>query len=359
VISVMCRCMKLSIAVRLSTHTGQRSRRMVRMKLRFAKLNPAGNTTILVLDPVAESMHAKVARELMNPAVLGSEQVAFVTLMTGEPIAALMQMIGGEFCGNAARALGAYLASIRHPAMGVMKGNSSLFRGRIKVQGLEEPVSVEAELDKEEMPVWASCAFPGVAEVEFYFVETLSWTVAGSERNIRILPCLSPQDVLESWLGEVSLKIRPTVVALVRLEGITHIVVDSRDYRKEERVLLELGNAFGLEDEACIGLIFRQGFDEIVPLVYVPATDTFVWESSCASGCVAVALAYAMAFGESGCYCFRQPGGTLSVNVGAPDSKEDPSLPYATVSGEVKLVAEGTVFIDAILAHGLLVDSAD
>ena len=99
------------------------------------------------------------------------------------------------------------------------------------------------------------------------------------------------------------------------MEGITHIVVDARDYRKEESVLLELGNALGLEDEACIGLIFRHGFDEIVPLVYVAATDTFVWESSCASGCAAVALAYATALGEQGSYDFRQSGGTLSVSV--------------------------------------------
>jgi diaminopimelate epimerase len=326
----------------------QESGGAVRMRLRFAKLNPAGNTTILVLDPVHESIQAKVAADLMNPAVLGGEQVGFATLMTGGPVAASMRMMGGEFCGNAARSLGAYLASIRHPAMKVMKDNSNLLQGLIEVQGLEEPVLIEAELDGEELPHWASCAFPGVPEVEFYFVEALSWTATGLDRNIRVLPCFSPKDVLESWLGEVPLKLRPTVVALVRLEGITHIVVDARDYRREESVLLELGDALGLEDEACIGLIFRHGFDEIVPLVYVAATDTFVWESSCASGCAAVALAYATALGEQGSYDFRQSGGTLSVSVRPPNFQRDPPIPYVTVSGEVRLVAEGTVFVDSV-----------
>lgn len=316
------------------------------MRLRFAKLNPAGNTTILVLDPVAESMHAEVASHLMNPAVLGGEQVGFVTLMTGGPVTASMRMMGGEFCGNAARSLGAYLASIRHPAMASSKDTGSLFQGFIQVQGANEPVLVEAKLNGEEMPYWASCAFPGVPEVDFYFVETLSWTSPGLGKNLRILPCFSPEDVLESWLGEVSLKIRPTVVALVRLEGITHIVVDARDYRMKEDVLLELGEAFDLEDEACIGVIFRRGLDEIIPLVHVAATNTFVWESSCASGSVAVALAYAAAFGEPGCYDFKQPGGTLSVTVRPPYMGGVPSAPYAIVSGEVRVVAEGTVFID-------------
>lgn len=321
------------------------------MRLRFAKLNPAGNITILVLDPVHESIHAKVAADLMNPAVLGGEQVGFVTLMSEGPVAASMRMMGGEFCGNAVRSLGAYLASIRHPAMGVTKGNTNLLQGLIQVQGLDEPILVEAELDQEELPHWASCAFPGVPEVEFYFVEALSWTAGGLDKNIRILPCLSPKDVLESWLGEVSLRLRPTVVALVRLERITHIVVDARDYRMEEDVLLELCDTLGLEDEACVGVMFRQGFDEIVPLVYVEATDTFVWEASCASGSVAVALAYATARGEPGSYSFKQPGGTLSVTVTPPNTGGAHSAPYATVSGEVRLVAEGTVFIDTVFIH--------
>lgn len=319
------------------------------MRLRFAKLNPAGNTTILVLDPVAESMHAKLATELMNPAVLGGEQVGFVTLMAGSPIAASIRMMGGEFCGNAVRSLGAYLASIRHPAMGVRQDNDTLLQqGLIRVHGLDEPVLVEAKLDKEGMPFGASCAFPGVPEVNFYFVETLPWTSSGRGTNIRVLSCLTPHDVLESWMGEVAFRIRPAVVALVRLEGITHIVVDARDYRMEENVLLELGEALGLEDEACIGLMFRQGSDEIVPLVYVAATDTFVWESSCASGSVAVALAYASAFGEPGCYTFKQPGGALSVTVTPPDTEGGPFASYATVSGDVTVVAEGTVFIDTV-----------
>ncbi len=350
-------------------YPGHARGKAVKMRLRFAKLNPAGNTTILVLDPVPESMHAEVASNLMNPAVLGGEQVGFVTLMAGGPIAASMRMMGGEFCGNAARSLGAYLASIRHLALGksgekvtlgmecphvrrgVPKDNDKLLEGLIQIHGVEEPVLVQAKLDDEEMPFWASCAFPGVPEVDFYFVETLSWTSSGSGRNIRVLPCLNPRDLLESWLGEIALKILPPVVAVVRLEGITHIVVDARDYRMEENVLIGLGEAFGLADEACIGMIFRRGADEIVPLVHVAATDTFVWESSCASGSVAVALAYATALGKPGCYDFKQPGGTLSVTVRPPDAKGEPCAPYATVSGDVRIVAEGTVFVDTVSIH--------
>ena len=317
------------------------------MRLRFAKLSPAGNTTILVLDPVPESIHAQVAAELMNPAVLGGEQVGFVTLMTQGSIAATMRMMGGEFCGNAARSLGAYLASIRHASI-QMTDDNHILEGLIQVHGVDKPVLVQAKLDEEEMPFWASCAFPGEPEVDFYFVETLSWTSSGLGSNIRVLPCLNPRDLLESWFGENSLKIRPPVVAVVRLEGITHIVVDARDYRIEENVLLELGNALGLEDETCLGVMFRHGLDEIVPLVHVAATNTFVWESSCASGAVAVALVYASAYREAGCYDFKQPGGVVSVTVRPPDDEEKSSDSYATVCGDVKVVAEGTVFIDTV-----------
>ena len=319
------------------------------MRLRFAKLNPAGNTTILVLDPVPESVQAEVAAGLMNPAILGGEQVGFVTLMAQGPIAATMRMMGGEFCGNAARSLGAYLASIRHPSMRTTD-DSSKSQGLIQVYGVDTPILVQAELDEEEMPCWASCAFPGAPKVDFFFVETLSWASSGLSPNIRISPCVNPRDLLESWLGKVSLKLRPSVVAVVRLEGITHIVVDGRDYRTEENILLELSYALGLEDEACIGVMFRYGLDEIVPLVHVAATNTFVWESSCASGAAAVALVYASAYGEAGCYDFKQPGGALSVTARPPDVEEEPSDSYATVCGDVRLVAEGTVFIDIVSA---------
>ena len=76
--------------------------------------NPAGNTTIMVLSPVAIEDYCRVSDELLRidfgeycswADTLYGEQVAFITDNDGTPH---MNMSGLEFCGNASRAFAYY-----------------------------------------------------------------------------------------------------------------------------------------------------------------------------------------------------------------------------------------------------------
>lgn len=168
---------------------------------------------------------------------------------------------------------------------------------------------------------------------------------------------------------------RQSSVAVVSLPGITHVVVDAHEWAPREDVLFQLTSALGLERDPCVGIMFCYGGDgrrgheggdgqdqdgedkrdheaqgedaceRVVPLVHVRATGTTVWESSCASGAVAVALARSVATSRPGRFASRQPGGVLYVTVELAHRPWAGEAPMVRLEGEVKMVAEGEVFL--------------
>ena len=104
-----------------------------------------------------------------------------------------------------------------------------------------------------------------------------------------------------------------TVLPMVRLPGISHIIVhDEIGVDKAERVIRDWCRQ---TDSEALGLMFTDDENGLLrPLVYVEKTDSLVWESSCASGSVAVCAYRAMKSGTAQELRLRQPGGVLSVS---------------------------------------------
>ena len=74
-----------------------------------AVLDPAGNVTAIVLSDVPAAERARAAARLLRLPELHIEQVAFLTApRCGGEIR--LEMMGGEFCGNALRCAGFYHA---------------------------------------------------------------------------------------------------------------------------------------------------------------------------------------------------------------------------------------------------------
>ncbi len=74
------------------------------MQVQFVKLSPAQNVTILVKDPVPREDQPKIAAGLLSYDSVGGEQVGF--LEDSDHCARMrLQMMGGEFCGNASMSL--------------------------------------------------------------------------------------------------------------------------------------------------------------------------------------------------------------------------------------------------------------
>ncbi|MEA4966181.1 MAG: hypothetical protein VB055_10205 [Oscillospiraceae bacterium] len=232
------------------------------MKLNVTTADPAGNVTLLVETGVDPADYGKVARRLLAMEDLRGEQVGFLTA-PGMGGAVRLQMMGGEFCGNAARCAGLYQA---------------------RRQGMERPGTVAVEM--------SGCASPlavrtdlrrGTAEAEMPLPE-------GMER------------VTVSGRG----------MTAVRFAGIVHLVAACAPLPEREvaALLPELCRRFGAP---AAGLMFLQD-DFMRPAVYVDGTKSLCWESSCASGSAAAACART-AERPDGVYgfCLRQPGGMIEV----------------------------------------------
>jgi hypothetical protein len=90
---------------------------------------------------------------------------------------------------------------------------------------------------------------------------------------------------------------------IVRLQGITYKVIPFSPTNNvvspsTKKLLSSLAR-----DSSASGIVYFSG-DQIIPLIFVPQTSTYVWENACGSG----SLAYSLVTGK---YQVRQPSGSI------------------------------------------------
>lgn len=224
--------------------------------------NPTGNRTILVEGPVPDEDRKTFAEDLMAKEP-SAEQLGF--LLPGDDDADLvLEMAGGEFCGNASMSAAAHYA-MRHPG----------FQGfvTLRVSGAADPVKV-----------WLEPAGKGYCGSVY-------------------MPL--PESVEPVTLNGFTLP-------LVRFAGISHLISDGILTKAEAENNIRSWCAS--LNCSCLGImLYDRTRSALTPLVYVPGADTLFWETSCASGSSA---AGAWLHQQAGCPVsvdFAQPGGILHV----------------------------------------------
>lgn len=265
--------------------------------LRFYKAVPGGNPTILVLDPVAPRERAHLARILMDAGHIQAEQVGFLDL-AAEPVR--LDMMGGEFCGNACRAAAAVMA---FEGVGLRPCAGGLC-GDLSVSGAHGPVRLKVEQGGD---CWAEMP----------------------------LPQTPGEGVSEPEPG----------VGLVRLPGIAHLCLDEGrhpfpgDFREAAAALRA---RFGLDGEAVGCIWYRQGDPcAIKPVVWVRSTGSTHYETGCGSGSLALAMWLGRGQKIPMSLAVLQPSGS-SVGVVL---EADASGPRAWIHGPVALVARGEALV--------------
>lgn len=271
------------------------------MNIRAVRADPAGNITILVTESVLPSERAAVAAAFLAMPSLSAEQVGFIVqpkLNAGA--AGRLEMMGGEFCGNAARAFGLYLAKrMGEAARKVM----------IEISGCDHPIAVMA--DPAANTASAQMPLP---------LKVLPVTLAG-------IPCIR-----------------------VEFEGIAHLVADcpmpNDDLLHAAAGIFEPIDALG-----AYGVIFfDRHAQHIIPAVTVKATKSLIWEGSCGSGSVAAAIA-ATQEKPDGDYCctLSQPAGSMTVTL----AKAQGTVCRAEIGGAVTLGEPKQYFIFKEFFSGL------
>lgn len=253
--------------------------------IKFYKVSPGGNTTILLdatgLEP---DLRPALANTAMNPLHLSAEQVGFIdwpdkitkantpgkTKKSVHPASLKLEkpkknntsfatvtgflpnlnMMGGEFCANACRSYAAVLA--------LEADKPFPWRGEISSSGIKNPVSC--------------------------FVQECN-----GQLDSAITVPLFNQVSIEPFEGG----------ALVRLPGITHILLPGNNEQHVE-MLQDLKTCannwkrkFNLINEPAVGCIWfdlTKAGASMLPLVWVRDTDSYCLETACGSGAMALGL---------------------------------------------------------------------
>ena len=266
------------------------------MVLHYTVIDPTKNITLLVTTPVQRELQSQTATWLLRHEK-DAEQVGFL-----EPSASgftpRLQMMGGEFCGNATMGLGAWLC---------------------RRNGLERDVTHSFSLEISGADRLVPCS---VTPVSHGYLATVDMPLPEKIEN-RIFPTSG---------GSVQL-------TTVFLPGICHIIAPQELVCRSEAESLLRHWSSDLPGEAVGLILLDEARTTIDPLVYVKPTETAVWERGCGSGSAAVACYLTAKRRAAQCLSIRQQGGTIAA-VTAWDGSTVSSL---QITGSVALLGEKSV----------------
>ena len=276
--------------------------------LPFYKVSPGGNPTLLVFTAktgVSAHQYPHIAAKLMRPDQVGAEQVGFVAPSAENSWR--LTMMGGEFCGNACRAL----AAVLHLQEGAPAA------GSFSCSGMESPIFYEISRHESGMPL---------SRIEFP---------------------LSPDQFRITELENA--------MHLVDMPGISHLLLDERLHPQTMDLAWSasiLRKRYMLENREAAGVVWyaadcRAGQEifRITPVVWVKNTNSVHLESACGSGTLALALYMRQSPRQAekekseSLAAIRQPSGALFTAGMNADAKN------AVISGPVSITAKGTAFV--------------
>lgn len=282
---------------------------------RFLKANPAGNTTIFVLDKTEAKDRSAIANELMeDQRGLCAEQVAFLDCEPPRPADFSISMMGGEFCGNATRSAAAWLVfdRERYQPSGLLgdKGNFE-----ISCSGVDHNIRCHVDMEsRTRFNVTADMPLP---------------------------------------LSIDSVKVKGQTFWKVDCDGIVHFVrfftFEGNPISRKKQWVHDVLAQFPTPAGKATGIIFLNNSDlnpinieSIDPYVYVKDTDTLVHESSCGSGTAASVAAVAASLGQS----VRAHVGQRRGIIDSEAVWKDGRLTSLSIGGPVDIIAEGIAYVE-------------
>ncbi len=232
----------------------------------------------MVFKSLPKRYHAKISRAIMEQ-YSEIEQVGFVKNLKNNPH---LDMMGGEFCGNAGRCL-AYELSARN----IKRTDFSVSGYKGKIHGSSQKGQIGINL-------------PGD------FVISVSRHALGHE---------------------------------IHLQGISFLVTFKNNLGVNPEIFLKHFSS-GRLAVGLVRLVKKKSGYTIFPLIFVPSTNTLVEETACASGSIAAALVLNK-LGKGQAFNIIQPSGNHSKVI--LHFKKD-LLAFINFFGPVAF--EGTGFID-------------
>lgn len=273
------------------------------MEIRFIKTSPTQNMTLLIQSPVPRHEQLELAKRLISYDSIYAEQAGFLEEPENPEAICRLQMMAGEFCGNATLSLAAYLFAKEMPQTGE---KTTLL---LEVSGASD--LLECEVEKIKSGFWGSVSMP-----------------------------------LPFWMGEKNYLFEGKTLSLftVGFDGITHIIVPKSLWQEKAKENAKKASSLwesDIETEAFGILLFDEKTMELEPLVCVK-NSSLVWEKGCGSGTAAIGAYLAQRKNASLTAEISQPGGKMRITALWDEEK----LLSLQLSGHVSIVAEGTAYLD-------------
>ncbi len=271
------------------------------MELQFIKTSPTENMTLLIETPVPREQHLEVAEKLIAYGSVYAEQAGYIEEPENTLAEKRLQMMAGEFCGNASLSLAAVLAAEKDLAVGE---ETEII---LEVSGADS--LVRCQMKKEETGFSGRVAMPLPKAIEHKKFH------------------------LEGETYELD---------VVVFEGISHIIVPTSLWDKNAVEKAELAAKVWAEEmPAAFGiLLFDEEKGELKPLVSVQGA-TLIWERGCGSGTSAIGAYLVEKEGKSVSVNLKQPGGIMGAEVSVKNGK----IESLHITGKVSIVAKGTAYL--------------
>lgn len=276
----------------------------MKQEIDFVKFNPTQNMTILVTTNVPQEAYSHVASKMMSYNSVYAEQVGFIHKPSQLQAAASLQMAGDEFCGNACMSLAAYIASNT-----VLQPNEFVDIV-IESSGIDRLVQCQVKKTQDEYNCRVAMPIPEQ-------IEQKTITYEGDDIEI----------------------------AIIQYTHFIHIVIEVDQFNNKAKTTAKtMANLLGVTLGECVVgiLLYRSISSELMPLIYVPALESMIWERGCGSGTASIGAYLAWKQRRNVNEVVKQPGGVMRVNANF-DNGEVTDL---TIEGSVGIVAKGKAFIE-------------
>jgi histidine racemase len=277
------------------------------MKLNFIKVNPTENMTVFVVDSLPREKYFEIANNIMNYNNINAEQVGFIERPENpESEASIrLQMMGGEFCGNASRALAA--VAVQRGYMNITEKDGK-YQVPLEASGIEGLIHCQVE-QKSSNGYEVSLEMPLHKSISTIDLEYKNRAYKGT---------------------------------IVDLPGISHAVFFTDDKSLGEDFFGAFRSTIKDFNYDAFGIMFYDEKEEFMrPLVYVKDTDSLIWERSCGTGTVALGVVLSYLGKQSVDKNVNQPGGQMQITT----VWKEHELESIILKGMVYIVAEGEVYI--------------
>ena len=242
-----------------------------------------------------------MAEQLIAYGSVYAEQAGYIEEAENPAAVKRLQMMAGEFCGNASLSLAAVLAEEK----GLKPGEETEII--LEVSGADSLVNCHMKKEEKGFSGRVAMPLPKAIEHEKFHLHGETYDL----------------DV-------------------VVFEGISHIIVPVSLWGETAVEKAELAaKEWAAEMPAAFGILLFDGEKgECRPLVSIQGA-TLIWERGCGSGTSAIGVYLAVKEGKSLAVSLKQPGGIMGAEV----SMENGKIQSLHITGKVSIVAKGTAYL--------------